>query len=223
MQPGTVPASPLKRSVAWQRCRRLAIVLGVMGICYLLHPFLLVQAGRWLNVGESLRQPMDYVYVLGGEASTRPFLAAAIYRAGYANTVLIAETQVTPIPGEAVSSEHKLTRAILVNRGVPENAIVELPGPVDSTRDEAQVLGTFLASRPTATVAVVTSDFHTRRTRLTFRRMLPKFASGLHFVATPTDGFNAENWWYFTDGVIWYTTEYAKLVRDFVQLQASRK
>lgn len=222
MRSGTVPpGGPVSTQPAgWTRnkwFRRFVVGSCFVVVLYAISPFLLGCVGRWLNVGEELDVPVDYVYVLGGEASTRPFLAAAIFRAGFARKVLIPEGQPPTAADEWQMSEHQVQRAVLLHRGVPDRAILELPGPVDSTSDEAVALAKFLESNPQATVAVVTSNFHTRRTRLMFRRILPKHRDHLRFVACPTDGFGPENWWHYRDGVLWYTAEYAKLLREMLR------
>ena len=221
MQSGTVPTSNTvnadHRVLIRRRWRRRFFVgLCALIVVYASHPTLLAWAGHWLNVGERLDVPVDCVYVLGGESSTRPFMAAAIYRAGYTRMVLIPEGQPSATDADRrVLGEHEIQREVLLRRGVPVDAIQQLPGPVNSTRDEARALEKFMATNPTSSVAVVTSDFHTRRTRLIFRRLLRDHRDRLHFVATPTDGFGPDSWWYFKDGLIWYVGEYAKLSRDF--------
>jgi len=216
MQSGAVPTgtwlSP--RSLRWRRwISRLAVVV----ILYALHPLLFSIAGRWLNVGEPLNAPVDYAFILGGDVATRPFQAAAIYRAGYARKVLISNISPSADAAEGlIPTEQMLQREILQKRGVPEGDIISLARTVNSTRDEADALKEFLDEHPTATVAVVTSDFHTRRTRMIFRRRLPQFRDQIRFVATPTDGFGSDSWWHFKDGVLWYGSEYIKLARDFL-------
>lgn len=193
----------------------LAGVAGGLVLLYFGSSSMLAALGAWLNVGECLRVPVDYVYVLGGDANTRPFLAAAIYRAGYAKEVLIPQS-LEPVEADdaILPSEEDLIQSVLVRRGVPQTSIRRLDGAVASTRDEAQALADFLADQPEATVAIVTNDFHTRRARLLFRRGLPGSPDRLHIVAAPRDGFGPANWWRFKDGVLLYGSEFFKLIRD---------
>jgi uncharacterized SAM-binding protein YcdF (DUF218 family) len=60
-------------------------------------------------------------------------------------------------------------------------------------------------------VAVVTTGYHTRRARRTFRQVLGADAARVRFVAAPTDGFDETNWWRSEQGVRCYLTEYVKL------------
>ena len=58
---------------------------------------------------------------------------------------------------------------------------------------------------------LVTSDFHTRRSRWTFERVFDGTPHRLSFVSAPTDGFHPGNWWQLQAGVMTYSSEFAKL------------
>ena len=96
------------------------------------------------------------------------------------------------------------------------DAIVLLPGEVDSTADEARSLKRYLDVYPGRTVAVVTNDFHTRRARRIFRAELGDAAADLPFFAAPTDGFDAHDWWRSEAGCTTYADEYLKLLAHLV-------
>lgn len=197
----------------WRRWRRrfLAVVL-VLGTLYLTRSWTLGAAGLFLNVSEAPR-PVDAVLVLGGGVDTRPFVAAALVKKGLAKRVLLPSVKPTQ---DAVDGTHPdevtITRKVLLARGVPEECITVLPGEVNSTEDEANVLNRILQSQPGITVAVVTSDFHTRRARGIFRAVLGARIKQVHFVAAPTDGFGSSDWWQCEEGTCTYLNEYAKLI-----------
>jgi uncharacterized SAM-binding protein YcdF (DUF218 family) len=210
-----VPLPQHSRYRLWLVLVTLLVILpSVAGIvAYAERVALLTAAGSWLDVGERLREPVDSVFILGGDADTRPFAAAAIMRSGWARQALIVPT--APEPGEL--SQQELLREILLRRGVAAEAIVELPGKVASTRDEARALGRFLDRHPGHSVAVVTSDYHTRRTRSIFRAQLGDCAGRVHFVAAPTERFTAANWWHYEQGWKMYIGEYIKMVASLAQ------
>jgi uncharacterized SAM-binding protein YcdF (DUF218 family) len=108
--------------------------------------------------------------------------------------------------------EDEVIRRVLHARGVPDEAVVTLPGMVASTQDEACALAHFLDGEPETSVAVVTNGFHTRRARMLFGQELGNRMARVHFVAAPTDDFSAEDWWRREGGVHCYLTEYLKLV-----------
>ncbi len=196
--------------------RRLLAVLLLMvfaaGLLYLARRPLLVTVCRWLDVGQKPR-PAEYVMVLGGGVTTRPFAAALLVKRHLAQEVLVAR-QWDEAEGRrrTVPSEQELTRQILLRRGVPASRIHLIGKGVVSTFDEAQAVAEFLRTRPSARVMVVTHDYHTRRTRWAMARVVDHPTDQLTIIAIPGDEFSAENWWRTSAGRVQVTGEYAKLL-----------
>jgi hypothetical protein len=67
----------------------------VLGLLFVLHPWLLPLAGAYLDVSEPPRA-VDDVLVLGGGRDTRPFVAAALYKAGLAQRILLPTVKASP-------------------------------------------------------------------------------------------------------------------------------
>jgi uncharacterized SAM-binding protein YcdF (DUF218 family) len=194
----------------WLR-RLLLLVVLVLGL-YFTRAWYLPAVGRFLDVSDPPRQT-DCVFILGGEANTRPFVGAALIRTGRARRVVFVPVKAAPAVQDGLwPADHELTRRVLLARGVDPAAIVLLPAEADSTQDEAVALGKFLEAEPDVTVAVVTSDYHTRRTRLLMRRALGPNQDRIHFVAAPVDGVRAETWWQSRKGFVMYINEYCKLI-----------
>ncbi len=166
------------------------------------------RAGRWLNVGQP-PQASDYAMVLNGDPETRPFAAADLYRQGIAKRILI-----TSIRGKARQTAqpkpHEVVRKILTRCGVRESDIDFVDSRCSSTFDEAKTLEVFLSSHPGVTVSVVTNEYHTRRTRWVFRRVLGSKMKQIRMVGAMTAEFNVSNWWKHEDGFVWYLSELFK-------------
>jgi uncharacterized SAM-binding protein YcdF (DUF218 family) len=178
---------------------------------YLGRAFLLEQAGECLDVSEP-PQASDYAMVLGGGDATRPFVAAALFKAGLAGAVLVPRTRRSAeVEDGLLPPEEVVIERVLAARGVPGGAVVFLDGECASTRDEADALARFLDTRPDCSVAVVTSPYHTRRARGTFRRALGGRAARVRFVAAPGEGFGARDWWRSEEGFKAYAREFVKL------------
>ncbi len=181
------------------------------------HRQLLESAASWLNVA-TFPQRTDYVFVLNGDSNVRPFIAAALVKAGLASQVLLVpmkephQSESSTADVNAVPASHELARRVLIHQGVAAERIRIIAGKCTNTFDEAQSLFNHLnnASDQTATVSIVTSDFHTRRTRWTYQQVFGDRADRLSFVAAPTEGFDQTNWWRVEDGFMVYGTEFLK-------------
>jgi uncharacterized SAM-binding protein YcdF (DUF218 family) len=189
----------------------MLLLAALLLVLYLARGRLLAAAARLLDVSEPPRA-VDAVMILGGSADTRPLVAAALIRAGLARRALVPTGQSAPENEEdLVPPEHELIRGVLRARGVPDEAIVKLPGEVASTSDEARALCRFLDAEPDVTVAVVTNGYHTRRARMLFRHELGDRMARVVFFAAPA-GWDADNWWRSEEGFTSYLTEYVKLL-----------
>lgn len=174
---------------------------------------------RHLDVSEPPSR-VDTVFLLCGDMEVRPFAAAAVYNKGYARRVIITNAKPMAAAEQGLTPwESEVNRRILVARGVPEDAVVMLPQVVDSTRDEARALAAYMADHPDETVGLVTSGYHTRRTRLLLRQELERQGRGddlsrVKFFGAPTEGFGPADWWRSDHGFRAYLLEYVKLIRN---------
>lgn len=181
------------------------------------HVPLLKGMADWLDVGKR-PEPADYVMVLGGEENTRPFVAAALIKAGLAREVLCARVATDPADDlGAMPSSHQVIGRILIARGVAPERIHYIGDQVGTTYDEAVALAAFLEATPTARTIVVTSNYHTRRARWVFTLVHGKRSAHLSFVSSPAYGFSAVDWWQTEDGFELVLAEYLKLLFYGVQ------
>jgi uncharacterized SAM-binding protein YcdF (DUF218 family) len=149
--------------------------------------------------------------VAAGDAQTRPFAAALLYKYGYVRKVLL--TRPPRDAGSAlVAAEYdELARAVLEHEGVPAEDVEVLVGDVSSTMDEARLLAPRIRAEPQARFVLVTSDYHTRRLLWSVRRVAPEAADRLHAFAAPVEEINAANWWQTENGPTTYLSEYLRL------------
>jgi uncharacterized SAM-binding protein YcdF (DUF218 family) len=206
------PAPKGKKPRRWRRWLWRGVVIAGLVALYLCRAPLLTRAAGFLDVSEPPER-VDYVMVLGGDINTRPFVAAALYRKRLAGQVLLpvmkparVAPEIEPVPCEV------LNQRVLHHRGVPDTAILLLKDKVGDTNDEAEALALFLAEHPGSSVAVVTTTYHTRRTRGIFQKKVGNLARRLLFVAAPAEDFDAGNWWHSEAGLKAYLNEYAKWV-----------
>ncbi len=154
-----------------------------------------LQSPVWLDVSEPVVK-VDAIFALGGGADQRPFAAGAIYRKGLAAKLLVPQTLVRTKEREGLT-DNESTRYLRVweKMGIPKEATEFLPGAVDSTRDEARLLKTWLEEHPGMTVGIVTHTWHTRRTAMVFRRALGAQAHRMHVFGVVQDGYRPSGWW----------------------------
>lgn len=174
---------------------------------------LLQEAGRWLDVGER-PTPVDWVFLLPGDLESRPFAAAALLTAGYADRILLPMNRdsLETSQGDVIPT-HVALRRILLARGVPAAAIEILETESDSTFGDARALAAALQQHPGKRVALVTNDFHTRRTRWVFHNVLDGQVEPeqILVLGVPAERYGADDWWRTKEGFVIYASEYIKL------------
>lgn len=185
----------------------LLVIILVMFAC---HRQLLPYALHWLDIGEPPVQSKA-VFVLLGDENSRPCVAAAIVNAGYAEEVIIARNEKASVnPQDPPGNE--VCERMLLHRGVPADKILLMGTGATNTMDEIDILNQYLNEHPEAIVTVVTTHFHTRRTRWSLRQKLGVKADRLRFVSAPHDDFDADTWWLFAYGFELVIVEYIKLI-----------
>lgn len=125
--------------------------------------------------------------------------AAALYRAGWAETIILVRGAPTPeyealLRLEAVVLEHcELRRQVLLKLGVPAQAIHVAKESADRTLAELRIAHQALPRRD-APVILVTSKAHSRRVGLLWRYVAVDGVRGIVRVASE-DPFDPRGWW----------------------------
>jgi len=143
----------------------LVVFLG--GIYLARHPLL-----RFIGEGLVVEDPLeksDAIIVLSDDNfyADRATRAAEIFRQGLAPVVVASGIRLRPSAGIAELMTHDL-----IERGVPKEHILPFPQDADSTREEAEALRKLVQEKRWKNVIVVTSNYHTRRAKYIFTRVL---------------------------------------------------
>ena len=153
------------------------------------HPLLRYAGESW--VIEDPHEKSDAIIELSVENfyADRATRAAELYREGLAPVVVASGVRLRPYAGVGELMEHDL-----IERGVPKDKILRFAHDAANTREEAEVLAKLAIEKNWKRVIIVTSNYHTRRTRYIFRRVFPgKVAVS---VASARDGdFDPEKWY----------------------------
>ena len=153
------------------------------------HPIMRFAAETW--VIDEPAAHADALVVLGDDNfyGDRATHAAELFRQGVAPFVVVSGRRLRPGAGVAELMEHDL-----IERGVPKEKIEKFTHDADNTREEAEAVGKVAQEQHWKSVVIVTSNYHTRRTRYIYDRVFPKGIAVS--VASARDGdFDPERWW----------------------------
>ncbi len=131
------------------------------------HPILRF-TGEWWIIEDQLEKA-DVLIVLSDDNfyADRATRAAELFREGKAPVIVASGRRLRPGAGIAELMEHDL-----VERGVPKDKIVRFAHDGESTLEEAEALARLAKERKWRSAIVVTSNYHTRRARYIFQRVL---------------------------------------------------
>jgi uncharacterized SAM-binding protein YcdF (DUF218 family) len=96
--------------------------------------------------------------------------------------------------------------------GVPPERALPPPGPAYTTYEEAVATRKVLEERGLKSVLIVTSPYHLRRARWTFRPVLRDLGVAVGTASAPDASFSIERWWTRHVGRKAVVTEYVGLL-----------
>lgn len=192
-------------------------IIAVLLLLLVVLVFIVPRMGNFLVADDP--QERGTVVVLMGSIPDRILETADVYDEGYAERVVfvhsymngydkLVERDVT-IPGHA-----DISKMAVMELGIPENMIVLLDGVARSTRDEAVSVKEYLRENKEVTrILLVTSSYHSRRSKLIFSNVLRDLDRDVEVLARPSkyDDFDAENWWKKREDAKRVVLEYLKL------------
>jgi uncharacterized SAM-binding protein YcdF (DUF218 family) len=166
-------------------------------LLFILLLFLYLTRNSWLDeMGVKLvvsddAVTSDAIILLGGEGSSleRSKKAAELFKSGYAKKVLLTDG--------SFGYDHKMEIEKLTSRvealGVPRTSIL-LEDQSQNTFENAKFSKQILTKEGIKNALVVTSDWHTLRTKLTFEKVYRNSGVQLRFIAAPSDN-HLKHWW----------------------------
>ena len=182
------------RRRAWGLLAALGVLATVLGAAIVLRPLLLETMARLLVVSDE-PAPADAIVVLGGDWQGRIQKGIQLFKEGYAPRLVVTGGMlIAPDRTQADYLAEVAQRA-----GVPAAAIIK-EGRSSSTWQDA-VLTVDLARRlGWKRVIVVTSEWHSRRAAMVFRRVYGK--AGVEVLSVPSAEwrFDTYRWWQYPDG-----------------------
>jgi uncharacterized SAM-binding protein YcdF (DUF218 family) len=188
----------------------LVALLFIAALCAVVyfarHPILRFMGESW--VVDEPAAHADALIVLSDDNfyADRATHGAELFRQGIAPVVVASGRRLRPNAGISELMEHDL-----IERGVPKEKILRLSHDADSTKEEAETVAKLAKERHWKSIVVVTSNYHTRRTRYIYSRVFPAAISVS--VASARDGsFDPERWWEKRESTKLFVRELAGMV-----------
>jgi len=180
---------------------------------------LISRAGRFV-VAEDRFSYAETALVLSGDPLHRALAARDLYRQGRVGRILIIPEPLDPAEDELIKlglpPPRLLAERILVASGVPQSKFQFLPDAADGTIVEALRVREFLVGQLPPRLAVITSQFASRRACFIFRWVLHEVE--ILCAPTPYDRFDPERWWSRPRHALYVVMEYQKFITNVVVL-----
>ncbi len=191
----------------------LALIVILMGGCWLLRrPLLRAAAQVWMVENDSF-QEVDAIFIPGGGIQTRPFEAARMFHDGIGPQIVTFEVQASPSEKIGVTQpEHELTRSILSELDVPLSAVTVIGEGVDSSWGEVQASRSWCEQNAIESIVVLTDIFPSRRVRWAWKKGFEGQETRLYFRAVDPPNYSEDDWWLHENGLISFQNELIKYV-----------
>ena len=167
--------------------------------------FLFLNAGNFLVTYDKPKND-DVIVVLSGDKGTRTQYAVTLYKQGYANKIILS--------GGIVYNKTTMAQLMAeqaVELGVPSENII-LEDKADSTFDNAIFTRDILLKNDFRSAIIVTSDYHTRRSKMIFNNVFKGSNIKLTYCASAGEYFNKDKWWVSNKSAMIVINEYIKFI-----------
>ena len=195
--------------------RRAAAIALLLSAATLVYGFFTV--GTFLARQDPLVRA-DAIFVLAGTLIERPLEAADLYSAGYAPRIVVTRATAEEATGAVeergvrVPTTLDLTRDILLQLDIPEEALITPERIHDNTGEEAQTLRALALQHGWRRVIVVSSTYHLRRVALACRRALRGTGVEIVLRGSRYDPSQPDRWWSRRSDIRWVASEVPKVV-----------
>jgi uncharacterized SAM-binding protein YcdF (DUF218 family) len=168
----------------------LAVLLA--GILYVAAPLYLTALGNFLITSDPVTKA-DAILVLNGDnrRDERLLHAIELWRSGVAPRVLLSVF----FDDWQTAEDYTPWRHAMKRDLIPREALVLVDIPADSTKEEAQLLRSYLLTHGYHAVVIVSSNYHTRRVKRVFAREWAKTGPEFSVSASSDFQFHPDSWW----------------------------
>jgi uncharacterized SAM-binding protein YcdF (DUF218 family) len=194
----------------------ILIILIYFGLSYFRIP-VLTAIGQYLVVSYP-PEKSDLIVCLGGTNVERGLATADAYKMGLAPKIYIVREELPDgyreLKQRGIDYPESIDLLVMILKGlgVPEGAIIRGDVQSRSTWEEAELVKALVERMNYKSIILITSPTHTRRTYLTFRKIMGEKEYRLFIVPSPYSEFKPDTWWQsrrHAREVLW---EYQKLL-----------
>ena len=174
---------------------------------------ILWKSGRWLVHSDPFEK-VSWGLVLAGESRDceRSDAAIKLYHEGRIDSVILSACRIFKTHYQ---SEYMVD--YLAEQGIPKGKIFEFRQDTYSTIEEARALIRQFRYQNLDTVVIITSNYHTARTRRIFRKLAQGYPQVLVYAADfPT--YNPDAWWANRESLKYWFNEWIKTVASYFEL-----
>lgn len=189
---------------------KFIIVLGLLAVGAYFARHLWLPVFGYALIHDDGPMKADIAVVLAGDATGKRIeKAAQLIKAGYVPAALIDGPE-----GQYGFNEAELAIPFIVKEGYPAAWFIAFPIDAHSTKAESQLVLEELRRRNVHSFLLVTSDYHSGRSRRIFLATEKKLAYQLpfHTVTSPDKYFRAGNWWWHRESEKTVFSEWTKTI-----------
>jgi len=198
----------------------LIFLLIVLIALFLNKETLLTFAGNLL-LSEDTPQKAEAIVVLNGGVPIRILEAVDLYNSGYGEILIFCKTAESSDYKRLRESnvyypvEHDINKQIAEEFEIPSSNIYMLNKMVSSTYGELESVKDFLINNNIKKIIIVTSKFHTLRTRMIANKVFNKEIDFM-VIGTNYDGYNPKTWWKNRNATRHTVSEYLKILAYYL-------
>lgn len=156
------------------------------------------------------------IVLLMGSVADRSLGAAELFKKNHVNKIIMVRS---PSPGaeklESIGIHlediSEISKKVLIELGINKEDIIILPGNTKSTKDEAIAVKKYFRNHGNFnTILLVTSKYHSSRSKYIFKQILKGTDKVIYSYPTPYDKFETKGWYRNRDNAKNVVYEYIK-------------
>jgi uncharacterized SAM-binding protein YcdF (DUF218 family) len=196
--------------------KKLALVILLVGSILFSYEYILTSYAKFFHIN-SYSKGADAILVLSGGSGNRVDRAIELLQSGYSKRILLTQEIENKRKYDFIPTSMDIKKKILAHHNITNyHMIPSLKGGATSTFDEAYDLVKYLEKNNLNHIIIVTSDFHTKRAKYAFDKVLK--ANNLldkikvEMASSKSGVHKDNNWWKYESGLKTYPIEGMKFL-----------